>query len=779
MILFVSFTLFRGSSHAEEIVNPYYDRPVWKLWFKDPTPVLVEKGKKIGLPPKDVCLYPIYIKNNSKIFLKYEHNISHRNRYAGIRDDVYSSRDKGHSYIRDSWFDGFGNEVSGIRKSIIHLKGGHIHKIGANFTSQSTTGMGHDIANNALALYRIERFFYFADVLVAGPAHNSFMDRKVKSSVDRYEALSPIFYNSIGSSGSETWALTKMLLAGGYLPKDLKYKLKTNGIYPATLLYIWKASLPYKTPYLNELRHRVAYNSKGDHSDYKGSNRTEWNFFYHNYNESLHMRNMVNMARNMKVAPPIAIMRTIRNKGGEVVYFLKTTILVKQKEFQTIKLTISTEDCYDLQGLPLTFKWKVLYGHKNVQIKKGEKQGYYDITIPYDSGLPRGRTAIALVVNNGYYDSNPAIINIYRDYNKENLRPIFEGLRDVTILPGEKVEFELKGHDPEGRAVKFYQWAGEVGFLKGNKFVWQSPPDCPEKVEKVTIIASDQTSGNSYNSKQVKIEVRSTVAEIKCDHIEGRVPLEVVFSGAGSRDSQGGRLNYFWEFDDGTKSKGKKVKHIFDTPGFYNVKLKVVGPSGSHEVAKLVHVKHNWSKVLDRGWSNLIMDNLWESIPENAPVSLVRFKLLIYDKQKNQSFSLSTTKDFKPPMFVLIRYKRAKDKSKSETGFDILGTVLGHVSGKSGRQECLWNKNMGQKEILCFARSQRFPRQESILKMYVTKDPKNKNKFRYMGILSNEYGEHFFRMDGQDVQPGKLKILSGNARARFEVYDFKVWAPKK
>ena len=43
--------------------------------------------------------------------------------------------------------------------------GNPVDTFGVNFTSQSTTGMGHDIANNGPAVGAIERQMYFANCL--------------------------------------------------------------------------------------------------------------------------------------------------------------------------------------------------------------------------------------------------------------------------------------------------------------------------------------------------------------------------------------------------------------------------------------------------------------------------------------------------------------------------------------------------------------------------------------------------------------------------------------
>ena len=67
-----------------------------------------------------------------------------------------------------------------------------------------------------------------------------------------------------------------------------------------------------------------------DYSDYTGSNRTEFNQYYHYYADSAHLRTMVELAKTMTVAPPVALLKVLEIKGGKTVYALKTTVLVHQ-----------------------------------------------------------------------------------------------------------------------------------------------------------------------------------------------------------------------------------------------------------------------------------------------------------------------------------------------------------------------------------------------------------------------------------------------------------------
>jgi len=496
---------------AEDFTNPYHRERVWKVWRVDPSPVRISNEQTLNAPPKDKRLFPrdVIDAEKTNVFLQFSPGPAPQGRYAGIWDDVYASMDNRHSYIKDAWSDEQGNAVSGIKSSIVHTVGGHPFKIGANFTSQSTTGMGHDITNNAQAMARIEQLYYFSNVLVAGPAHTSYMENKKEGTQDLFQALQPIFFNSIGSSGSETHALTKMIIAGGYLSPELKKRLKVNGLYPSTMLYIWKAALPYNVPFGHELRHRVAYFSLGDGSSYdKPKNNTSPKFareaYY--YDDSAHLRNMIEIAKSLTTPPPEVMLTVITDAGCTPVYYLKKTVLVHQKPFKTVKLRVSLEDSYDLDGRPLTFRLKLLYGDKRTSIKQVGDKPVYDITVPFNLKLPQGRTSIAAIANNGLTDGNPAIINIYRANDKPNKRPLVQQPQDVAISPGEKARIKLSARDPEFFPVKYYKALGP-GEIIGDELTWNVPQQHAGGVEQVVIIASDQTSGNSYNSVNATIRV--------------------------------------------------------------------------------------------------------------------------------------------------------------------------------------------------------------------------------------------------------------------------------
>jgi PKD repeat protein len=792
-----ALSVFGDSEKKEKIKNPYYDKPEWKLWSENPEPVIY-KEQEIKAPVLEKRIFPVNKKSgDAGKFLFFEVQDAKDSKYAGMADDVYFNEDHRHSWIRPAWSDKNGNKVT-IKDSFICVNKGVYHEIppfeiGANFTSQSTTEMAHHITNSKNLMFDQEKYFYFADVLRAGPTHTSYMDKTPPRSVDRYEALVPSFYNSVGSSSGETTALTKMVIAGAYMPKETKALLKRNGLYPSALLYIWKAALPYDAPFDNELRHRVAYNSKGDHTDYRGTNQTEVNHFYHNYDDSEHMRRMADIAKNMDDPPPIALLNVKSIDGGKEIYSLKTAALIHQEKGQDVKIKVSTGDSFDLKGLPLTFRWKTLYGNKKTKIERDGDSDVYTITVPYDEKLPKGRTAILLVANNGKFDSNPAVINVYRKDGKDNLRPEINMPDKLTVLPGEKVEFEVKCKDPEGFPVKLYRWSGEVGELKGNKFTWKCPADKKFGEELVTIIASDECAGNSYNSAQLKINIRPAVAVISADKSIGKPPLKVKFSSKGSKAMKG-PLKYLWNFGDGATSTEENSEHVFEKPGFYEAVLTVDSEKGSDSSRLVVEVSEDWKLVFKNGWSDGKLDEkIWKKFDKHDAVKIISKKATEYlelhkrlkDRKLKAQAGIVSVADFKPPLYIESEYKRSVGDLKGETGFKIFGKIIGSSGDpKLWRRIREWNitisypkKDKEKWPSVQIASKVRNPWTNSKLRLFITADPENAGKFRFAGKIRTARGDFFFELDNQDLPDKKLEIISSDLRGRFDIFNFLVKKP--
>jgi PKD repeat protein len=787
-LIFVTGLLHAGPVQAESpaiIRNPFYSTPQWKLWHADPRPVQTSEKLLQPVDP-DERIYPVNAPPDASAgqFLVFREGNWPDRKFAGIWDDVYASLDRHHSYLPVSWTDE-NNNVALLREQSMDFtyadsdKG--LRRFGVNFTSQSTVGVGHDLIDSTDKIMILEREFCFANILRSGPAHISYREKELDRIDDKYDAIVPCYFNSVGSSGSEVNALAKMMIAGGYLPVSTKYRLKDNGLYIPTLLYIWKAGLPYDVPYASELRHRVAYASSGRSSDKRLPIQAEINRTYHRYDETQHLKNMIHLAESMETPPPIALIQNIKVAGGSIESSNKTAIRVYQKKGESVRIHVSARQSFDLADRPISYHWQALYQNTEVRIEPLLNGRDAIITVPFDARLPKGRTVVMLTVNNGIFDSNPAMINIYRPYGKDNLRPSLSGLSDTTVLSGETVRFEITSEDPEGFPTTLYRWSNEIGELNGNSFSWKTTSSVKPVTRSVSIITTDGTAG--YNSKQVTINVTPVIAKVSANKSEGDTPFQVAFSSDGSRDMQGGELQYSWDFGDGNASADPNPGHTFETAGLYEVTLTVTSDLGVHSASQIIHVRHAWPRVLDNGWSNNGIDKEIWHLTGPVEVSTERQKSFnlsmaltpLKGTPRDQSGSLTSNRLFAAPLFLEATYKRIN--SRKNTGIAVLGNLIGKLGATRVQDTSIGHPIKDETwDYQPIAYQLKFPKTPTKLSLYVTPDPNHSGKIMYAGWLDTPQGRKYFRYDNQRALNKNIEIMTNSKSGRFEFSAFSVWA---
>ena len=290
---------------SRTIINPYHAHSAWKLWALDPSPVTLNKPGFKGTfqPPPDVFRkYPILLrKNSAKLTLEP----LGKRPLAGFWDDCYMSLDSHHTRLgafKNQFIDGRSMKTARDVQTLL--------KLGVNFTSQSYADRGRAIVDDMLNNLNTERHFFFANGVRATPSHSSYSDGNQDKVTDLYDGLFASSYHSLGQSGSEMHAIYKMMAAGACMPRTTKNLLKKHGAYAIALLTIFKAALPYADaqgqalPYEHELRHRPTYSSNGSpsHLHYCPANA-----HYHGYDEVRHLQGMMDMARGLVSAPPVAV----------------------------------------------------------------------------------------------------------------------------------------------------------------------------------------------------------------------------------------------------------------------------------------------------------------------------------------------------------------------------------------------------------------------------------------------------------------------------------------
>ena len=134
--------------------------------------------------------------------------------------------------------------------------------------------------------------------------------------------------------------------------------------------------------------------------------------------------------------------------------------------------------------------------------------------------------------------------------------------------------------DPDGDRLK-YLWNFGDGTIREDKAKVTHKYSRGGRY-KVEVIANDQrklpcsTSSDSFEVRVNTPPVADAGPNLVC--CEGK---EAVFDASGSYDPDGDKLTYFWNFGDGKRAEGVKVKHAYRKHGVYDVVLTVKDDSGS------------------------------------------------------------------------------------------------------------------------------------------------------------------------------------------------------
>lgn len=140
-----------------------------------------------------------------------------------------------------------------------------------------------------------------------------------------------------------------------------------------------------------------------------------------------------------------------------------------------------------------------------------------------------------------------------------------------------KVSFDASASsDPDGK-IKSYSWIfgdGTSGsgmktnhtFTKSGNF-------------KVRLTVLDNDDFNDMIIKEITVYQEPNALFNRTPAV-GIVPLKVDFDASKSFDRDGKIVSYTWNFGDGSKGEGKKVKHTYEKPGEYNATLTLTDDTG-------------------------------------------------------------------------------------------------------------------------------------------------------------------------------------------------------
>ncbi len=169
----------------------------------------------------------------------------------------------------------------------------------------------------------------------------------------------------------------------------------------------------------------------------------------------------------------------------------------------------------------------------------------------------------------------PIFLPIY--IRKDNLCP--EVRFDVQYVDNCKaLQFDASGtSDPEGDELS-YMWL----FGDGNRDSGIRARHDYKKPGKYTaVLVVENESGLVYNSVRKEIPVlinHPPIADAGKDRIAAP-GQKLTFDASGSKDPDGRITAYSWNFGDGERAEGKTVRHVYQNPGRYSVRLKVTDNS--------------------------------------------------------------------------------------------------------------------------------------------------------------------------------------------------------
>jgi hypothetical protein len=548
-------------------LNPYWTTAPWKLWFSDATPVSFSgvgsdgenHTRDVAPPAIETRKFPTPAALAATwpgVFVGLE-TAPASPAAAGWWDDVSGTMDQGHSTPLTGFGGAGGNNVN-LGGQFMRLEFGSPWPasrmaVGMNFTSESYAYRGHHLTRSTSSVVDTERNWLFANTLRGSPSFYSYNEFDPVYTADNYDGLYGIGYQSLGRSSSEVRALLKMLIAGGYMPRATKELLKRHGLYATAILTLFRQGLPYvnadgsPVDYEGEMIQRSTYLSDGESiTDEFAPN----NITYHQYSNTMHLYRMVQGAKALTTAPPVAVIKLLdvasTAAGGTPTTWLptdarikvraKTTTTIWADPGDTLDVRVDLGESIDLEGGELDFTAKAVYPNQQsaLAIEREGKTAIFHIKATPDPKLPLGRFPIILQAHVRGLRSNPTFLNVlWRQADQQdigngyfdptrtlgygmttdkkkavfwNARPtLTTSLGAATTVAGTKgtpVSFDVTCVDPEGFPTRLYRRADDPGTLVNGTYSF-TPTTSGNRA--VALICSDGTG--AFSSTKITIEV--------------------------------------------------------------------------------------------------------------------------------------------------------------------------------------------------------------------------------------------------------------------------------
>ena len=169
---------------------------------------------------------------------------------------------------------------------------------------------------------------------------------------------------------------------------------------------------------------------------------------------------------------------------------------------------------------------------------------------------------------------------------KPNELPTADAGPDMSVFAGVAVTFQGTGTDPDGRVAK-YQW----DFNADGVWDYESPSSgvatftyVSPGVYEAKLRVTDDRDGSAEDTCTVSVRLNEAPTADAGGDQTVNCGDPVQFDGSGSKDPEGQKLTYSWDFDAGNglqaDSTGVMAEHVYTKGGEYTVTLTVTDELG-------------------------------------------------------------------------------------------------------------------------------------------------------------------------------------------------------
>lgn len=161
-----------------------------------------------------------------------------------------------------------------------------------------------------------------------------------------------------------------------------------------------------------------------------------------------------------------------------------------------------------------------------------------------------------------------------------NARPAVSIKTPAAACVGNVVAFEISATDADDDNLEFYWSFGDGTILRSGPKV--SHEYKLGGMYKVSVIVDDgRGTACSTATAHTQIKINTPPVADAGPNLTCCVDAPTAFDGTGSSDLDGDRLDYTWNFSDGSTAQGAVISHSFTKSGSYNVTLTVDDNSGT------------------------------------------------------------------------------------------------------------------------------------------------------------------------------------------------------